>query len=270
MFAGKQWKMLAVAAVVAAMPVLVQGAVVAPHSNDFTSSAAELTLSTAGGGWTLNTAGSGTLSHSGTNLPASTVYTAAVEVTNLGGANTTDFTISGQYSASAGLGNFSYAGLAALGSTDALSTNYYLARQHVSATSNQLRIAKVVGGNLSTLVQVNAETLALNFNEVHELTLSGHYIDTDSNSTLDALELTVVLKNLNDGTMWTTSVVDTSPLTGSYFGLRDQNANTGADLAVSWDLLSISAIPEPMSLGLLAVGAAMILSSGRKRAARVN
>jgi hypothetical protein len=246
-------------AILAASPAL--AAVLAPYSNDFTTDANDFTLSTAAGGWTLSTSGTGTLTHSAADLPSGNVYAASVQVTNLGGSATTDFGVSGRYTATAGAGSFTYVGLAALADSDTLSNTYYLVRQRMGANSGNLQIIRVVNRSAATVLSETAERLSFHFNDLHELILSGVYVDTDSNGSPDALDLTVTLKNLTDGTQWTTATFrDTSPLTGQFFGMRDANANNDEDFAVAWDLFSVDAVPEPGSLMLLVVGMALAFS----------
>lgn len=247
---------LGAACLLATLAPAAGAAVVAPYSNHFNDSASDFSLSTAGGGWTLDTSGTGVLGHSNTNGSGGTLFTASVEVGNLGGAAdlAIDFEVSGVYSASALVGSFDYLGLAALGDGPELlsdSNSLYLLRHR---RSGDFELYRVTGGNSTKVAGIASEVIALN--TPYTITLAGTYVDTDSDGTNDALNL---VGELTRGTeSWSINYQDTVPFTGTYFGMRDQNANNNATATMTWDVFSISAVPEPAgAAGLVLLGAAM-------------
>ena len=221
-------------------------AAIAPYQNDFASSASDFTLSTAGGGWTLDTSGSGTLGHSNTNSNSATLFSAGLELSNLGGpaATASDFEISGAYSASALVGTFDYLGVVGLGSNSAFSSgadSFYMLRHLKNA---QLELYRVSGGNSVKLANVFAETISLN--TAYALTLTGTYVDTNADAVNDALDLTAELAK--GSSTYGFTYRDATPLAGSYFGMRDQNANNNATVTMAWDSISVTLVPEPAGL----------------------
>jgi hypothetical protein len=63
------------------------------------------------------------------------------------------------------------------------------------------------------------------------------------------------LLTLTDGTNTSSiSFADTTPLTGQFFGLRDRPTAAGSSLDADFDNFAITAVPEPATAGMLAVG----------------
>lgn len=226
----------------AAIPAA-SAAVVAPYVNDFTVSADDFVLSQAGGGWTLDTSDSGTLGHHNTNGTGATLFAAAVQVDGLGGPadQAGDFVVSGTFSAGKLVGSFDYYSVVALSNADGFnsSTDSFYMFRHLHNQSQQLELYRIAGGNSERLIRIAAENIAVN--TPYTITLTGTYIDTDNDQVNDALKLVGTVSRGSES--WTLEFTDESPLTGSYFGMRDQNANNGAEVIMSWD--SFSVVPEP-------------------------
>lgn len=238
-----------------------------PYVNDFSTSVADFAATPSAGSnaWTLDTV-AGTYSHTQTALdaiPSGFKYTAAVSLPDVS-ATTVDFTVSGTYKIDA-TGSFSYAGLVALADTASAGNNYYLIRKLQG--QDNLQLYRFVGGTGSLIVDydTNYKPWTEEAN-TFEISLVGDYVDTDSNGSLDALDLTVVYKNVTDNEVYVTSTYrDSSPLTGSFFGLRDSEANTSAAMTVTWD--SFSVVPEPASAAIAGAMACGVLLARRGRRA---
>jgi hypothetical protein len=247
---------------------VVRAGVVAPYSNDFTSAS-----STNGyllsGSWLVDTGSvtvgsatfNGVFSHTTAQAQA---FVASFAVTNLGGSplGALDFSISGNLAVTNGNGTASYLGLAALSSSANLSTNLYYIQHYFATTGGagpEFRLMRVFAGVTSTLASAgsgNREVRDL-FNKNFNYFLGGSY----SNG---SLVLTATYSNLTDGVLLgSLSAVDSSPLTGNYFGIKDNNANSGVPMTVYWNSLTV--IPEPSSLGMLLLGAAPVYLLARRR-----
>ncbi len=127
--------LIALAASVVAGVSAAQAAVIAPYSNDFSASVDDFVASTAGGGWILDTDAS-TYSHTTTTGAR---YTAALEVSNLGGADTIDFAITGKLVQSSATGTGTYVSLVALAPTSSFggaALDGYTLRWRASSTFN--------------------------------------------------------------------------------------------------------------------------------------
>lgn len=253
------------AALIGAGPA--SAAVVAPYSNDFTSSASDFTLSTAGGGWTLDTAGTGTIGHS--DNTAGTSFTAAVQVTNLGGpvASASDFTVSGVYIADTASGTSSYVSIVALAGQASFpsKSSQYLVEHMVAVSSGNPSFRLVKDAETSEVLGSaggSSSELRDMFDVPIRVTLSGTYVDTNSDGIKDSLDLVATWTRLDtDVLLATITVQDTSPYAGQYFGIRDSNANS-ATMTVAWD--SFSVVPEPAgAVSLLVLGGMLLRRRGR-------
>lgn len=252
---------LSVFAVAVSAPLARAGQVSAvSYGNDFTSSAGDFTLSAApsgGTGWALNTSGSGYLGH---DDPASVagVYTASIQHTLLGGAAATAngfvFTSTVTYTAT-GVGSGSELGVAFLAGSanlDAVTNGY---RVYVRGTNSG---GTVFLSRNNTVMDSKGDTTAELrdfFGDTITFTVSGVYLDNaGSDGVNDALSLSVTVFNQTKSTTFSLSYLDTAPLQGNFFGIRDSDTVNSAGFNAQWDgvSLSVAAVPEPSSFAALA------------------
>lgn len=238
------------------------------YSNDFTSSASDFTLSTApsgGTGWALNTGGSGYLGH---DDPASAagVYTASIQHTLLGGAAATasgfTFTSTVTYTAT-GVGSGSELGVAFLNGSAALDSsgtgNGY--RAYIRGTNSGGTVFLVRNGATVDSKGDASNELRDFFGDTITFTVTGVYLDNaGSDGVNDALSLSVTVFNQTKNATFSLSYLDTAPLEGNFFGIRDSDTVNSAGFNAQWDgvSLSVAAVPEPSSfaalVGLVSVG----------------
>lgn len=236
-------------AVVAGVTVAAEAAVLAPYSNDFSTTASDLTPNGVGA-WSLNT----TTGRYGFSTSAVGSGSAVTQVTNLGGAAATanDFTMSTEFTIGTSDGTTSTVGFAALGETSTPATapgagGYYLADVEKDGT---LRLIVVTSGGNTSLGTLEFGSALANGTE-YTLTLAGAYgVGT-------SIDLDLTLSNgVNSVTL---SRTHATALTGNYFGFR--NRSNAANLAVSFDHLTI--VPEPATLALGGLG--LLLCAARRR-----
>lgn len=229
------------------------GAAVAPFTETFSSTLSGWTNQTATTAtWSQNTvAGTYTATTSGAGG-----YYAITPVTNI---NSTTFTpgtpvvISTTFQITdVGSGGNEYYGIAAFGSNTTLGTAYLGDVQRTGS----IRIVSLGGTNSGfTGGTATATNLTLAINTNYTLRFTGNYAGDGS------IALTFALLDSGGNVLSSISANDTSPFTGTYFGIRN-NVAAGTDTVVSatYDSFAISApIPEPSSfaavLGLAALGA---------------
>ncbi|WFB35358.1 hypothetical protein P3T73_14440 [Kiritimatiellota bacterium B12222] len=202
--------------------------------------------------------------------PASQVYTVTTggtgvignnvigpSVAEVGSLTGTDFNLTSSFKILNGTGKGTL-GFATFGNDSDLSGSYYQAYISRPGTAGSLDISMVleeVGGDglinsSSTATLTSIEDTTLLF------TLSGIY---------DGGNLSLSFNVTGGGINKTISGIDTTPLTGEYFGYRTTRA--GGPTNVEMDNFLIVSIPEPNSITLLCLGALSILlvKNTRKR-----
>lgn len=267
---------LSVFAVAVSAPLARAGQVSAvSYGNDFTSSAGDFTLSAAPSGgtdWALNTSGSGYLGH---DDPASVagVYTASIQHTLLGGAAATAngfvFTSTVTYTAT-GVGSGSELGIAFINGSAALDSsvtgNGY--RAYIRGTNSSGTVFLVRNGATVDSKGDAATELRDFFGDTITFTVTGVYLDNaGSDGVKDALSLSVTIFNQTKNTTFSLSYLDTTPLEGNFFGIRDSDTVNSAGFNAQWDgvSLSVAAVPEPSSFAALAGLAVVGLVALRRR-----
>lgn len=144
------------------------------------------------------------------------------------------------------------AGLAIFGDSAsfALTTAHYLVdlKPRATLSTSTMRILKVLGTNPVTFTTIVGDT------SIPLLSLTTDYrLTVEATPVLTGLNLSLTLENLTTNATSNISGIDTSPLTGTYFSMRTRSSVTGA-YQVNFHDFSISAVPEPSSFGLLAMG----------------
>lgn len=216
----------------------VAGTVSAPYTNNFSTSVSDFTVLPVAR-WTF--------------LPSLSVYsnefksattTASVNASNLGGAVATakPFTLTTDFTFLNGNGTVSFLGVCFLSASDSLSTtggysfNYLIVPPGGQNTGIALFIKRNntdVSSGASFVQLRNAKGTPLRFE------VKGVYVDTDANGVNDALDITAKIINPANGSTATLTYRDTTPLTGSYFGMKSFDANVVTS-AVNWDSFSLS------------------------------
>ncbi len=158
----------------------------------------------------------GTHTHTGTvvnHVATGGINGATVEVTNLGGANTTDFFVSVEIDPTT---TRSYSGFGLL-STDsnlaAGNNQYYL----VDISANDLRFVQIdltAGGGIRLPEGLNTIPYTRSPDEIYTLTVEGMY--SEEGLTI-AARLTSVGGDNDDVTL---TILDSTPLTGQHFGME--------------------------------------------------
>ncbi|MFA9476685.1 PEP-CTERM sorting domain-containing protein [Phycisphaerales bacterium AB-hyl4] len=198
--------------------------------------------------------------------PASNpIGSAAWQVTNMDAGSLSSFTVSttlNLVSQSASAGNKeALPGLVLFGenltgiegsASHGAGNNFYWATYQVYGLGNQvgnIGRMQISGGGQSTL----SGTFAFDSNNDYTLTVHGTYNELGHLT----LEYTV-----SDGvtTSSVLSFTDTTPLTGEYFGLRGRMSGGADTQGVVVDYHNFTVVPEPASLGLVALGSLMMLS----------
>lgn len=227
-------------------------AIMAPFSNDFSSTAAEFSPSLqTQWGLVANKYRNEILASPG----ADKTSTSLVQFANLGGSPLTanGFSLHSTFTITNSVGDFNSLGFALLASTPNATTNtnpFYVADLYVGGVTEnaKLRLAEI-----STDLTPGLPTTMLDLGKVltqgisYQLQLNGTYA---ANGDLN-LQLELIGDNDIDSLQATVLAADV--LTGDHFGFRDR-ASGGATsaLTVEYDSLSVAAIPEPSSIGFVA------------------
>lgn len=246
------------------------GAAVIPYTNDFsgTGSNTAFDVENTDAQWTVS---DGSYVFNFPNAPI-VPSTASLSITN---ASAVPFTMETQFTVtSTGIVNsngvtlgFGLFGANTTFSGTSTDTSYYLVDWQVanSTTSNVgtlriLSLGESAGfSGASTIVDANlsSSTLAIVTGTTYTLRLEGSYSGSTLNMTAgvwDAAGTTQI------GATATAS--DTSPLTGDNFGYRNRVGIGGGTFTANFDNFSI--VPEPGALGLLSLGAALVLAVRRR------
>jgi len=167
--------------------------------------------------------------------------------------------------------NYNYtAGIAFLSSSTQPSgpTNLVVADLNLSsvasgANSGRMRLVEWT----STTAVVRPSSTQTNQPQVPSFSLNNGYL-LDVKGTYDTLGALTAVFTVTDvatpGNTMTYTYSDTSPRTGSYFGLYTSMSSGGGTMIVDFDNLVVT-VPEPSSLALLAMGA-LFLARRRGRA----
>jgi len=264
---------LKTAAIVASLSIAgAQGAssAVIPYTNDFSGTGSNTAFPNENldANWAVS-GGSYVFNNSSTSVGPSS---ASIQLTNVGNA----FTIETQFS----VGSSSFStnangitlGMGVLGSDanftgTSAATSYYLVDWLIAAPTapGTLRIVSLPdnGGfnasNTSVDDNSSSSSLAVNLNSTYTMRLDGVY----SGSTL---VMTLSLYNASGAQIGASATAtDTSPLAGTYFGYRNRMGLSGGSLNANFDNFSVTAVPEPGTVTMLALGAGVVLYGLRRR-----
>lgn len=226
----------------------------ANYLNHFTSGAADFTTS---GTWALNSGGAGFFGHNDAgNL--SGLYTASVQHTALGGSAAT----ASGFSFTAGV---TYTG-DGVASGNELGVAFLTGTANLDATTNGYRVyvrGTASGGASVFLVRNNvvvasagsaAAELRDFFGDTLTFSITGDYTDAAGGDGInDALALDVTVTNTTETQSFSLSFLDTAPLAGNFFGIRDHDQSGSFGFNAQWDYvgLSVAAIPEPATTAAL-------------------
>lgn len=228
------------------------------YTNDFTSSASDFTTTNpAGSGWVLNTTTPGYFGHNDAGTVIGT-YTASVQQTLLGGsvATASGFTFSStvDYTAS-GVASSNRLGVMLLASDSSLTPT----------TSYSFYLRGVASGGFSAFLARNDVVVASAGDANNELRdyfgtsftydVAASYVDNvGSDGINDALSISLTLTNPSKSSTISLTYVDSSPLTGNFFGLLAKDDSGTHTLDAQWDSVSltVASIPEPATASLLA------------------
>jgi hypothetical protein len=175
-----------------------------------------------------------------------------------------------------------------LGADDLSASEYFLAS--VSIRPSQYTIAGTAGGDIGLALFGSTDTVAaapyylFDFNPIAEtFRISGADVTpTPGSFSYDATETyTLTVKGwytggtlnfeykLSDPSQSTITITgsDTTPLTGTYFGVRFRNgaSSTTTTATIDYDNFSISVVPEPSAISLCGIGGFLSLVVARKR-----
>jgi hypothetical protein len=247
------------------------GAAVIPYTNDFSGTGANtaFTSENTNAEWAVS-GGSYVFNYTNTTITPST---ASLSITN---ASATSFTMETQFTVTSNMLNvnsngatigFGLFGASTTFAGSGTATSYYLADFSVAnstGTPGTLRILSL--GDTAGFTAINGSAddntgsaaLAIVQNTTYTLRLEGTYSGTTLNMTLGLYDAAGTAQIGSDAT-----ASDTSPLAGTNFGYRNRiGIGTGAFTA-NFDNFSI--VPEPGTLGLLALGGAAVLAVRRRR-----
>lgn len=193
-------------------------------------------------------------------IPANTSSSSTLDFSNLGGLNTTDFLLSTTFSFS---GSVSDSGTNSIGfavlsssanATTSASNSFYLADVSLGGPikNAQLRLTKMENLFSTSLTEdIDLQTV-LEAGKLYLLQLAGEYSNAGN------LKLTLSLRDeslIGDNLIGSTNAnIVPTVFTGTNFGLR--NRATGGPLSaltVDFDSVNVVAIPEPSSVGFVAV-----------------
>lgn len=249
-------------------------AATAPYSNDFSGIGANTALTELTDSiWAIN---SGAYRYTFTSTTVA--YDAAsTTITNLAGM---DFTMEAQFTVSSTgtvNANSQTLGFGLFGATSGFggagSSAYYLADWQYTNTASPGKLRILALGDTSGFSAVDSSvddnagsaTLAVNLGTTYTLRLQGSYSSTVLNMTLGLYDATGTTQIGSSAT-----AIDTSPLTGTNFGLRNRTGLSGGSAIIDFDNLSVTAIPEPsaaLPMGALALfGCALTRRKTHRRA----
>ena len=221
----------------------------APESGSFTAGS---------GAWSV-VGGAGAISGQSFNVnntSGTQTYGASIGFAgSLGGsaATASNFVVSSQIQFNAGTVGSVSAGLGFLGTSTSFDSGYNADLNYSSGVIRFVRNGTPLTGTATT----DAGTVAQD--AIYTLVVTGTYVDTNADSTKDALDLTATVSGGALGGSIT--YLDLAPLTtGTLFGYRLRNTTSGADGNVDFDNFSVSnvAIPEPTTAGLLLLSAGLV------------
>lgn len=239
---------------------LCQAAVTIPYTNDFSGTTgngafetetSDAQWSVSGGKYVNNfVSGGGGVSSS-----------ASLQVSNI--ANST-FTMSMDFTISAASDSFTV-GFGLLGGNAAFNGTtgaYYLADVNYSTSgSHQLRLFEIGSSNTNLASSANA-AYQLSLNTTYSLRLA-------VTKTTSSVSMTLGLYDAGGNQLGSSvTATDSTPLSGTYFGLRNRANTTSGTHTVSFDNFSIAAIPEPSSFAMAAgglIGALVVIARRRPR-----
>lgn len=224
-------------------------------------------LDSTGAAFALDT-GSGVLNY--TQATSNTQTNGIEQVTGVAG---NDFVVETRFTFNDGatFGGQNTYGLAALATDAGFSTaggnGYYLADWMGSANSvdaGRLRLLALGSGGLTGVTNgdtdgANANASSVVNGKTYILRLTGAYaIDGTLSLTLAMFESDGVTQI---GAAATGQSSTTTPLTGTYFGLRNRSGSlsSGQTMSASYDDFTVTAVPEPASLALVAFGVTVML-----------
>ncbi len=263
-------KVLSFLAVGCCANTFASAAIVAPYSNNFSTSVADFSP-TLSGQWSL-VAGKYQNQIIADLIPENNSSSSMLQFSNLGGSPLTakDFSINTEFTITNSVGDFNSLGYAILASNADATTNatsFYLADVFVGggATNSQLRFAEIGATPTLATTTFNLNKILLQ-NIAYLLQVEGKYaVNGDLNLKLE-------LSGDSDYDFYQIPPIPASNvLTGNYFGYRDRTGTLTSALTVEYDNLTITAIPEPSSIGFVAgslLGGYALGSYWRRRRAK--
>ncbi|WP_309380228.1 hypothetical protein [Cerasicoccus frondis] len=210
-------------------------AVTLPYFNDFSSDVSDFTTS---GTWALSSG-----DYVNTLTSAGTRTSAALDVTGVGGGAPQDFTITTNFTVTSGINTDSF-GLALFGdSVNSPTTNYLIIDFNAV---NTLRIRNLGTAQDTVRVEQNDTGVTFANGELYTFTADFDYTGTDL-----VVSLTVA-GNGGSGTIVTPSFdTITTGLNTSIVAYTNRTEPGDSDMSVAYGDLSIAAIPEVSTYGLL-------------------
>jgi hypothetical protein len=227
-------------------------AAVTPYFNDFSGDVSEF-VETPAASWTPNAAAG---VYNNTITAGDTPASLLIPITDLGGpaATAKDFQVSTTFRINSIVGTQTTVGIAALaGDNNATDANnpYYLADVQ---QLGRLRLFQIASSNTS-FREVTFPGAQLLPDVDYTLKLDGTYTDAGA--------IDLVLTLVTPTGAFSISATDTTPLEGTFFGLRDRT--TGATGRLNVDFTDFAVVPEPATLGLLLPLGALCLARRRRR-----
>ncbi len=224
-----------------------------PFSDDFND--------TSVGPWVAN---GGTWTHNGSTLGFVTdafIDSNTVETPDLGGSNTTDFTVSETIKVNSSSSNpgMGFGLLSTSADLAAVGNEYYLI-DIVPGSGGQLRIGeiKITGATTLALGDSSIVTTPMTFSLGETYTIS-----VDVTYGVSDLTIKATLNSDDDDSNVVVSLTDPTPLTGQHMGMETYVA--GASSAdIDFDNFNITAVPEPSSMLLLLPASILAIRFRRK------
>jgi hypothetical protein len=211
-------------------------------------------FSTSGGTWSV-VGGDDAISGQSYNVingSGNQSYGASIDFSGvLGGppATASDFTFSSEIkfnlgtTAVGGGSSAVFAGLGFLGASSTFGSGYFV---DINGSSGAIRFVR--NGSATTDTGSFMDAGDVSIDTVYTLTITGVYIDTNSDDVKDALQL---FATVSGGELsGTISLTDFEPATGNRFGYRLRNSTSGADGNVTFDNFVLT-IPEPSTVAVL-------------------